>query len=199
VETLANPKENCIVYFRQTANRYNFTIMTEVLFLADFSVIKPDPGLVFWTTIVFLIAWALLGRFAFRPIQNALKKREDDIQSALDEAKLAREEMDNLKAKNEELLRQAQEERASILKEAKEAKDSILSEAKQKAQEEARKIVNNAKQDIENQRLAAITDLKNQVGVLAIEVAEKVLRKQLDDKKGQEQFVNELVDDIKMN
>lgn len=173
--------------------------MTEVLFLADLTVIKPDPGLIFWTTIVFIIAWALLGRFAFRPIQEALKRREDDIQGSLDEAKRAREEMANLKAENEELLRQAQEERAKILKEAKEAKEAILSEAREKAQADARNIVNNAKEDIENQRLAAVTDLKNQVGILAIEVAEKVLRKQLDDKKSQEQFVGELVDEIKMN
>ncbi len=173
--------------------------MTEVLFLADFSVIKPDPGLIFWTTIVFILAYAILGRFAFRPIQEGLKKRESDIQDALDEAKRAREEMDSLKSQNEELLRQAQEERAKILKEAKEAKESILAEAKEKAQDEARKIVTGAKEDIENQRMAAMTDLKNQVGILAIEIAEKVLRKQLDDKKSQEQFVSELVDDIKMN
>jgi F-type H+-transporting ATPase subunit b len=173
--------------------------MTEVLFLADLTVIKPDPGLIFWTSIIFILALFLLGRFAFRPIQEALKRREDDIQGSLDEAKRAREEMANLKAENEELLRQAQEERTKILKEAKEAKEAILEEAREKAQADARKIVNSAKEDIENQRLAAITDLKNQVGILAIEVAEKVLRKQLDGKNGQEQFVKELVDDIKMN
>jgi F-type H+-transporting ATPase subunit b len=173
--------------------------MTEVLFLADFSVIKPDPGLIFWTSVIFILVWGILGRVAFRPIQNALKKREDDIQGSLDEAKRAREEMAHLKAENEELLRQAQEERAKILKEAKEAKDAILKEAKDKAQDEARKIVTSAKEDIENQRLAAMTELKNQVGVLAIEVAEKVLRRKLEDKQSQEQFVNQLVDEIEMN
>ncbi|NRA50712.1 MAG: F0F1 ATP synthase subunit B [Phaeodactylibacter sp.] len=173
--------------------------MANVLFLADFSVIKPDPGLIFWTTLIFLLVWVLLGRMAFGPIQNALKKRENDIQDALDEARNAREEMTALQSKNEELLRQAQEERAKILKEAKETKEAIVKEAKEKAQDEARKIVNSAKQDIENQRLAAMTDLKNQVGVLSIEIAEKLLRRQLDDKKDQEQFVSSLVDEIKMN
>lgn len=173
--------------------------MTEVLFLADFSVIKPDPGLVFWTSIVFILVWGILGRMAFGPIQKALKKREDDIQSSLDEARMAREEMGNLKAENEALIRQAQEERANILKEAKEAKEAIVSEAKNKAKEEAQKIVASAKAEIEQQRLAAITDLKNQVGVMAIEIAEKVLRKELQGNKDQEAFVNTLVDEIKLN
>jgi F-type H+-transporting ATPase subunit b len=173
--------------------------MANVLFLADFSVIKPDPGLIFWTTLIFLLVWVLLGRMAFGPIQNALKKRENDIQGALDEARNAREEMAALQSKNEELLRQAQEERVKILKEAKEMKDAIVNEAKEKAQDEARKMVNNAKQDIENQRMAAMTDLKNQVGVLSIEIAEKLLRRQLADKKTQEQFVSSLVDEIEMN
>lgn len=173
--------------------------MSNVLFLADFSVIKPDPGLIFWTTLIFLLVWVLLGRMAFGPIQNALKKRENDIQSALDEAKKARDEMAALHTKNEELMRQAQEERAKILKEAKETKDAIVKEAKEKAENEARKIVTNAKQDIENQRLAAMTDLKNQVGVLAIEIAEKVLRNQLDNKGAQEKLVDDLVKEIEMN
>jgi F-type H+-transporting ATPase subunit b len=173
--------------------------MTEVLFLADFSVIKPDPGLIFWTALVFILVWGILGRMAFGPIQKALKKREDDIQSSLDEARSAREEMANLKSENEALIRQAQEERAKILKEAKEAKDSIVNEAKDKAKEEAQKIVANAKQEIEQQRRAAMTELKNEVGVLAIEIAEKVLRKELKGDTNQEQFVKTLVDEIKLN
>jgi F-type H+-transporting ATPase subunit b len=173
--------------------------MTEVLFLADFSVIKPDPGLVFWTSLVFILVWGILGRMAFGPIQKALKKRESDIQSSLDEARKAREEMGNLKAENEELIRKAQEERANILKEAKEAKEAIVSEAKEKAKEEAQKIVSSAKAEIEQQRLAAIMDLKNQVGVMAIEIAEKVLRKELQGNTEQEAFVNTLVDEIKLN
>jgi F-type H+-transporting ATPase subunit b len=171
----------------------------DLLFLADFSVIRPEPGLIIWTLLIFLIFWFLMARFAFGPIQKALKKREDDIQYSLDEAKRAREEMANLKAKNEELLAQAQEERSNILKEAREAKDTIINEAKEQAKEEAKKIVMNAKEDIENQRMAAITDLKNQVGSIAIEIAEKVLRRELDSKGDQEKFVGQLVDDMKLN
>lgn len=173
--------------------------MTDILLLADFSVIKPDPGLIFWTSLVFILVWVLLGRMAFGPIQKALSKRENDIQASLDEARLAREEMSNLRAENEALLRQAQEERANILKEAQAAKEAIVGEAKEKAQTEAKKIVTNAKLEIEQQRKAAMTDLKNQVGVLAIEIAEKVLRKELKSDDKQTSFVNSLVDDIKLN
>ncbi len=173
--------------------------MSEILFLADFSVIKPDPGLIFWTSLIFILVWFTLGRMAFGPIQNALKRREQDIQSALDEARKARQEMANLKAENEELLKRAQEERAAILKEAKAAKNSIIEEARKQAKEEYRKIVTDAKEDIENQRMAMITDLKNQMGIMAIEIAEKVLRKNLQGDTEQEQFVKSLVDEIKLN
>lgn len=170
-----------------------------MIFLADFSVMKPEPGLLVWTFLIFLLFWFLMGRFAFKPIQNALKKREQDIQSSLDEAKKAREEMSNLVAQNEQLLKQAQEERMKILKEANEIKDSIVNEAKTKAKDEANKIVASAKQEIEHQRMAAITDIKNQVGTMAIDIAEKIIRKELQGNKEQENFVNTLVKEMKLN
>lgn len=173
--------------------------MIEFLFLADFSVIKPDPGLIFWTSVVFLLVWIILGRMAFRPIQNALKKREDDIQDALNEAKRAREEMSKLNAENEALIKLAQEERSKILREAKEAKEAIVNEAKTRAREEAQKIVVNAQREIESQRQAAVTDLKNQVGILAVDIAEKLLRKELKGNTEQEQYVSSLVKDIELN
>lgn len=120
-----------------------------MIFLADFSVIKPDFGLLFWSTIYFVLFWLIMARFAFRPIASALKKREDDIQDSLDEAKNARDEMANLKSENEQLLIQAREERAKILREAKEAKDTIIKEAREKAKDEAKKIVASAKTEIE--------------------------------------------------
>ncbi|MEZ4984939.1 MAG: F0F1 ATP synthase subunit B [Saprospiraceae bacterium] len=167
--------------------------------LADFSVIKPDPGLIFWAALIFIVLWTVLGRMAFKPIQNALKKRENDIQHALDEAKRAREEMANLHAENEKLLAQAREERAKILKEAKDTKEQILKEAKEQAREEAKKIVTTAQLEIENQRKSAAVELKNQVGQIAIEIAEKVLRKQLSNDTEQTTFVSTLVDDLKLN
>jgi F-type H+-transporting ATPase subunit b len=171
----------------------------DLIFLADFSPIKPDFGLLLWTAVIFLIFWFMIGKAAFRPIANALKKREDDIQNSLDEAKRAREEISNLKAENEELLKQAQEERAKILKEAKEAKDSIVSAAKETAKEEAKRIVADAKELIENQKMAAITEMKNAAGKMAIEVAEKILKSELKGDAANEDFVKRLVDDIKLN
>ena len=173
--------------------------MAETLFLADFSVIKPDPGLILWTTVIFLLVWGLLAKFAFHPIQDALKKREYDIQSALDEAKKAREEISNMHAENDRLLAEAREERANILKEAKAHKDSIVNEAKAKAKEEAQKIVKAARQDIENQRMAVVTDLKNQLGIMALEIAEQVIRKELKGDSEQEAYVKKLVDDVELN
>lgn len=173
--------------------------MLDLIFLADFTVIRPEPGLIFWATVVFALFWFLMSRFAFKPIAAALKQREGDIQSALDEAKKARAEVSNLKAENDALMAKAQEERSQILKEAKEAKDSIIAEAKEKAKEEARKIVTDAKEIIENQRMAAVVDLKNQVGNFAIEIAEKLINRELKGQKEHEDFVKQLVDDMKLN
>ncbi len=170
-----------------------------MVLLADFSVIKPEPGLIFWSLIFFSIFWFLMSRLAFKPIANALKKRENDIQASLDEAKRAREEMSNLKAENEALLAQAREERAKILKEAKDAKDAIVTEAKEKAKAEADKVMATARQEIENQKMAAITEVKNQAGLMAIEIAEKVIRQQLQGNAAQEDYVKRLVDNFKMN
>jgi len=173
--------------------------MVDFILLADFSVIRPEPGLIIWTTIIFFLFWFIMGRLAFRPIQNALKKRDSEIQSSLDEAKNARLEMAKLKAENEEILKQAYEERAKIIKEAKEVKDSIVKEAKVKAKEEAKKIVTSAKQEIENQKMAAITEVKNLTGMMALEIAEKVLRKELKGNKEQEAYVSDLMKEIKLN
>ena len=173
--------------------------MTSALFLADLNVIKPDPGLILWTSVIFILVYFFLSRFAFRPIQEALKQRERDIQSSLDEAKRAREEMANLKAENEALLRQAQVERSNILREAKEAKETIISEAKEKAKEEARKIVTTAKEEIEHMRKEAIIDLRNQVGGMALDIAGKIMRKEFEKGGEQEVYAQKLIDEIKFN
>ena len=167
--------------------------------LADFSPIKPDFGLLFWTLLIFLLFWGIIGKFAFRPIKDALKKREDDIQDALDEAKKAREEIANMKSENAALLAEAREERTKILQEAKETRNATIAEAKNKAKEEANKIISNAKNEIENEKKAAILELKNQVGNLALEIAEKVIRKEMKSDNEQETFVNKLVDEIDLN
>ena len=168
-------------------------------YLMDFNPIKPGFGLLLWTTVIFLLFWLLVGRFAFKPIANALRKRSMDIQSSLDEARSARDEMQNLKSENEQLLAQARAERTQMLREAKVTSDKVISEAKKKAKEEAQKIVTNATLEIENQKKQALIEVKNQVGTMALEIAEKVLRKELQGDQSQQTFVQNLVDDIKLN
>ena len=169
------------------------------MFLADFSVIKPDPGLLFWTTVIFLLFWFLMSRFAFKPIAESLKKRETDIQDALDQAKQARAEMANLQAENEKLLAQAREERTQMLKEAKEAAEQYRTDKKEQADQEYRRKVESALQDIENQKNAAMVDLKNRAGQLAIDIAEKVLRKELANNPEQVAYAKSLVENMKLN
>ena len=163
------------------------------------ALIKPDPGLVVWTFLVFLILWLLLGKFAFKPIARALRKRENSIEEALQSAEQARAEMEKLHADNEKLLQQAREERSLILKEAKEAKESIINEAKEQAKAEASKITESSRQEIENQKKAAMSELKDLSATLALDVAGKVLRRELKEDKSQQAYAKELLDEIKLN
>jgi F-type H+-transporting ATPase subunit b len=167
--------------------------------LLVFNPFQPSPGLAFWSLIIFVLFWVIMGKFAFKPIAEALAKRENDIQDAIDQAKKTREEMANMKSENEKILAQAREERAKILQEAKDIKAQMIAEAKEKAKEEASKIVANAMLDIENQKKAAITEVKNELGSLAIAIAEKVIRKELKSNPEQQQYVNTLVKDLNLN
>lgn len=171
----------------------------DLIFLLDFSPIKPDLGLLLWTSIIFGLFWLLIGKTAFKPISNALKTRESDIQSALDEAKKAKEEMANMKAENERIIADAREERNKIIKEAKDMKNNIVTEAKDQAKAEASKIVSTAQADIENQKRAAVTEMKNSAGIMALEIAEKVIKKELKGKAEHEEYVGKLVQDFNLN
>jgi len=167
--------------------------------LLSFTPFQPTPGLAIWSLVIFLLFWFIMSKVAFKPIAEALAKREDDIQKAIDQAKTAREEMANMKSENEKLLAEAREERSKMLQEAKEMKATIIAEAKAKAKEEASKIVHNAMHDIENHRKAAVTEVKNEIGNLAIEIAEKVIRQKLKGDTEQENFVNSLVKELNLN
>jgi len=167
--------------------------------LLDFTPFQPSPGLAIWSVVIFCLFWFIMSRVAFKPIANALSKREGDIQDALDSAKKAKEEMANLNAENEKLLAQAREERSKILQEAKEMKNNILQEAKEKAKDEASKIVNSARTDIDNQKKAAMAEVKKEVGAMALGIAEKVIKKELAGNTEQENFVSSLVKDLNLN
>lgn len=162
-------------------------------------IVSPSLGLVFWTTLSFLIVLIILRKAAWKPILASLKEREDKIQDALDSADKAKEEMAKLQASNEALLKEARNERDAMLRDARDIKDKIVNDAKTQAQEEADKILSNAREAIRNDKNAAIADLKNQVGVLAIEIAEKVLRDQLSNDEKQKALVQRLMQDVSLN
>lgn len=162
-------------------------------------LVTPAIGLVFWTTLVFFLLLIILRVFAWKPILNALKEREENIEEAIQSAEQAKIEMQQLSANNEKLLQEAREEKMKLIGEAKAASDKIVEEAKEKAQNEANRIIENAKREIDNQKDAAKAELKKEVGEMAISVAEKLLRKELENKSAQEELVSKLVEDFKLN
>jgi F-type H+-transporting ATPase subunit b len=162
-------------------------------------LVKPGLGLIFWMTITFSIVLFILSKFAWKPILNAIREREDSINNALNAAEDARKQMDALKSDNEKLLNQARAERDLMLKEANEIKENIIATAKRTADEEGRKIIAKASDAIESAKLNAMNELKTQVAVLSVDLAEKVLRKKMEDRAQQEAFVNENLKSITLN
>ncbi len=162
-------------------------------------LLLPGLGLIFWTLVAFILVFIILRKFAWKPILSSLNERERTIADSLETAQRVKAEMAQLKGENEEMLAKAREERGLMLKEARDTKDRIISEAKEQAKVEANKIIVEAQQAINAQKMAAITDVKNQVGKLVIEVTEKVLRKELGNKEAQEAHIRSLVSEVKMN
>lgn len=162
-------------------------------------LVKPGLGLIFWMTITFSIVLYLLSKFAWKPILQSIREREDSINNALNAADEARKQMDALKSDNEKLLNEARKERDRMLKEASEMKESIISQAKKSADEEGRKLIANANEAINKAKLNAMNELKTQVAELSIDMAEKILRHKMEDRKQQEAFVNENLKTISLN
>lgn len=162
-------------------------------------LVKPGLGLLFWMTITFSIVLYLLSKFAWKPILKSIKEREDSINNALNAADDARKQMDALKSDNEKLLNEARKERDSMLKEAAEMKNTILSEAKKAADDEFKKKVASASEEIEKQKVMAMNELKTQIASFSVDMAEKILRKKMEDRSQQEAFVNENLKSITLN
>jgi len=162
-------------------------------------LLLPGIGLIFWTLIAFLVFFIILRKFAWKPILSSLNEREKTIADSLETAEKVKREMAQLKSENEELMARAREERGAMLKEARETKDRIINEAKEQAKTEANKIIADAPQQINAQKMAALTDVKNQVGKLVIEVTEKVLRKELNTPAAQEAHIKDLVNEINLS
>lgn len=163
------------------------------------NLLTPGFGLLIWTLVAFLVVFFLLAKFAWPAIIHGLREREQSIATSLETAKRVKEEMAQLKSDNEQLLAKAREERSQLLKEARETKDRIINEAKEQAKTEAAKIISESQAAIQAQQMAALTEVKNQVGKLVIEVSEKVLRKELADKQTQEAHIKSMVDSVKLN
>lgn len=156
-------------------------------------LLKPDPGLLIWMCISFGIVVFLLGKYAWKPILASVKAREGSIEDALNEAKKMREDMARMTASNEEVMRQAREERETLLKEARDIRDKEIAEAKNKAKAEADALLGRARADIQNEKNAAITEMKNQVAELSILVAERILKEKLESSAAQQALVDKVM------
>lgn len=162
-------------------------------------LLLPHLGLIVWTLLAFLVVLFILSKFAWKPILKGLNDRENNIAESIASAERVKLEMAQMKNENEAILTAAREERATMIKEAKITKDKMIADAKEEAKVQATKIIMEANAAIQQQKMAAITDIKNQVGKLVVEVSEKVLRRELANKTEQETFINQLAQEIKLN
>lgn len=162
-------------------------------------LLLPHLGLIVWTILAFLVVLFILKKFAWGPILKGLNEREANIAGSIATADKVRAEMATLKSENEALLVAAREERAMMLREAKEIKDKMINDAKDQAKVQAAKIITDAQASIQNQKMAALTDIKNEVGKMVIEISEKILRREMSNKAEQESYIRQLADDIKLN
>ncbi|HLZ86610.1 MAG TPA: F0F1 ATP synthase subunit B [Puia sp.] len=162
-------------------------------------LLTPDLGLFVWNIVIFLLLLIILRKLAWKPILKSLNEREKGISDALASAEKIKVEMAQMKNENEALLAKAREERAQLLKEARETKDKMINEAKEMAKVEASKIIADAQVAIEQQKMAALTEVKNEVGTLVVDIAEKILRRQLENKSEQETYIRQLSNEAKLN
>ena len=162
-------------------------------------LVTPGIGLIFWMFLSFSLVLLILKVFAWTPIMKGIHQREDTIEKALEAATEAKKEMLQLKAGNEQLLRDAKDERDALMRDARKVKEAILEEARVKANEEAARIMENARENIQFEKLAAINDLKNQIASISIEIAEKLIAKELENKQQQHELTEKLLKDVKIN
>lgn len=162
-------------------------------------LVKPEFGLIFWMVISFGLIMLILKKFAWKPILNMLHEREASIQSALDSAEKAKEEMKALQSSNEKILADARNERDLLLKDARDIREKMIADAKGIAAKEGERMLTAARENIQNEKMAAITELKNQVASLSIEIAEKILKSELSSDEKQKTLVNTLLKDVNLN
>jgi F-type H+-transporting ATPase subunit b len=162
-------------------------------------LVTPGIGMIFWSTLFFLVLLFILGKFAWPAILTAVKARNESIRHALDAADKAKEEMAQLKADNEKILAEAKAERNALLKEAKQVKDMLIADAKDKAGEEAKKLIQSAREAIQAEKAAALNEMKEQMASLSVDIAEKILRAKLGESKAQKELVDKLINEADLN
>ena len=162
-------------------------------------LLLPHLGLIVWTLLAFLVVLFILSKFAWKPILKGLNDRETNIAESIASAERIKLEMAQMKNENEAILAAAREERSMMIKEAKITKDKMIADAKEEAKKQAAINLTEANAAIQHQKMAAITDIKNQVGKLVVEVSEKVLRRELANKNEQELYINQLAQELKLN
>ena len=162
-------------------------------------IIEPGIGLLFWMTLTFAILLFILAKFAWKPIINAVNERETSIVDALNQAKLAKKEMEQLKSDNERIIREAKIERDAILKDARDIKERIVTEAKDAAIAEGDKMIASAKETINAEKAAAMSDIKNQIGTLSVGIAESILKQKLDNPEAQNTLVENYLNNTNLN
>lgn len=162
-------------------------------------LLTPSIGLIFWTGLVFILLVLILKKWAWKPILNAINERETTIANALNQVKLAKQEMKDLKADNERIIREAKLERERILKEARDIKEKIVGDAKDIAQAEASKMIDQARNSIAAEKNAAMADIKKQIGELSVNIAETILKQKLDNEPAQSKLVEEMLNKTNLN
>lgn len=160
------------------------------------SILSPDLGLLFWMLLAFLIVFFLLKKFGFSVIVNMVEERKNFIDDSLKNAREANEKLANIKSESEALLKEAREQQATILKEAMATRDNIIKEARNKAQVEGMKMLDEAKAQISAEKENALRDIRSTVADLSVQIAEKVMRRQLDKDAEQEKFIERMLDEV---
>ncbi|HAR20858.1 MAG TPA: ATP synthase F0 subunit B [Cytophagales bacterium] len=162
-------------------------------------LIQPGLGLVFWMTVTFSLVLFILTKFAWKPILKALKEREDTIENALNSAEKAKQEIQKSQAENQRILDEARLERDKVLKEAQATANNIINEAKEKANSEGAKLLDNARTSIQTEKAAALTEIKNLVGTLSVQIAEQMLKKELNNDSSNLALIQQYLNDAKLN
>lgn len=162
-------------------------------------LVLPDTGLLFWMIITFSISLWILGKYAWKQIMKSLKERSEKIQNSIDAAELAKLEVENLKEENKKVMAEARAERDKLLQEAKEIKDKMIRVAEQEAKDKANKVIEDARIQIESEKHKALSEVKASIADLSIDISEKIIMKELDNKEKQKDYINELVKDAKLN